>query len=114
MVSSGGFADASGSSGNLAEALFSWTFSFPSGSPTSAQGAFVTVPVGASAFTLSISFPGGYQASASGAVAPPTRSFRVQLEEQAAVNFVGRGVCAAVLPRETSPEVDVSDHAAPG
>ena len=71
VVSSGGFADASGSSGNLAEALFSWTFSFPSGSPTSAQGAFVTVPVGASAFTLSISFPGGYQASASGAVAFP-------------------------------------------
>ncbi len=65
----GGNADASGSKGNLAEASFVWTFSFPSGPPATAAGPAVPMPNGASAFTLTIAFPGGYQAAASGAVA---------------------------------------------
>ncbi len=65
----GGSADASGSKGNLGEASFVWTFSFPSGPPATAAGPVVPMPNGASAFTLTITFPGGYQATASGAVA---------------------------------------------
>jgi len=65
----GGNADASGSKGNLAEASFVWTFTFPSGPPATAAGPVVPMPNGASAFTLTIAFPGGYQATASGAVA---------------------------------------------
>ena len=64
----GGNADARSSKGNLNEASFSWTFSFPSGPPATAAGPVVPMPNGASAFALTIAFPGGYQATASGAV----------------------------------------------
>jgi hypothetical protein len=67
-VPTGGNADASFSSGNIGEATFSWTFTFPSGPPAGLQGASVAVPNGANGFALSIDYPGGYQATASGAV----------------------------------------------
>ncbi len=68
-VAVGGNADASFSSGNIGEAVFSWTFTFPSGPPAGFQGASVSVPSGANGFALSVAYPGGYQATASGAVA---------------------------------------------
>ena len=68
-VLEGGNADASASKGNLGEASFSWTFSFPSGPASFFSGQVVGVPNGANGFALAIAFPGGYQAGASGAVA---------------------------------------------
>jgi len=64
----GGNADASFSSGNIGEAVFSWAFTFPSAPPSGLLGASVPVPGGANGFALSIAYPGGYQATASGAV----------------------------------------------
>ncbi len=62
----GGNANASGSSGNLAEASYAWTFTGPN--PASASSAVVPVPSGATGFTLTITYPGGYQATASGTI----------------------------------------------
>jgi hypothetical protein len=67
-VPTGGNADASFSSGNIGEATFSWTFTFPFAPPAGQQGASVAVPNGANGFALSIIYSGGYQATASGAV----------------------------------------------
>ena len=66
-LAAGSNADASPSSGNVGEALFSWFFTFPSGS-ASLQGQSVPVPDGTNGFTLTITYPGGYQATAAGAV----------------------------------------------
>ena len=63
-----GLADASGSTGNLPEAVANWTFTFPAGSPVGLQGLTVNVPPGATGFSLAITYPGGYQATASGSV----------------------------------------------
>src|SRR5262249_33773479 len=62
----GGTADATASEGNTAEASFSW--SFTGGSPTTLPGASVTVPAGATGFTLTITYPGGYKATAQGSI----------------------------------------------
>jgi hypothetical protein len=62
----GGNADATGSSGNVGEAVFDW--SFTGSSPISVQGPTVPVPSGATGFTLTITYPGGYTATAQGAV----------------------------------------------
>ncbi len=63
----GGNADASGSSGNVGEAVFDW--SFTGSAPISVQGPIVPVPSGATGFALTITYPGGYKATAQGAVA---------------------------------------------
>ncbi len=63
----GGNADASGSSGNVGEAVFDWSFS--GSTPINVQGAIVPVPSGATGFALTITYPGGYQATAQGTVA---------------------------------------------
>jgi hypothetical protein len=62
----GGNADASGSTGNLLEATFNW--SFTGSNPISVQGAVVPVPSGATGFTLTITYPGGYRATAQGSI----------------------------------------------
>lgn len=71
-LAAGGNADASGSSGNVPEALFSWFFTPGS---VSLQGQSVPVPDGTNAFTLTITYPGGYQATAAGAVTLTGSSF---------------------------------------
>jgi PKD repeat protein len=65
-VLTGGNADASGSSGNILEASFNWDFT--GSNPISVSGANVTVPAGATGFTLTITYPGGYQATAAGTI----------------------------------------------
>ena len=62
----GGTADATASEGNISEASFSWAFT--GGTPTTIAGAAVTVPSGATGFTLTITYPGGYKATAQGSI----------------------------------------------
>jgi len=67
LILSGGSADASGSTGNTAEASFTWSFTC---SPTCGQltGPTVTVPTAATAFTLVVTYKGDYQVTKSGGI----------------------------------------------
>ncbi|HKF45160.1 MAG TPA: S-layer homology domain-containing protein [Thermoanaerobaculia bacterium] len=62
----GGTADATASEGNTAEASFAWAFT--GSGTTNLAGGSVTVPSGATGFTLTITYPGGYKATAQGTV----------------------------------------------
>ena len=62
----GGTADATASEGNVSESTFSWTFT--GSNPATLPGPSVTVPAGATGFTLTIAYPGGYRATAQGSI----------------------------------------------
>src|SRR5262249_23749880 len=122
----GGSADGSASKGNLSDATFAWSFTFPASPPVNLQGPVVTIPNGAIGFTLTASFPGGYQATATGAVsltppliasftAPPTvprgSAFQItnQMQKPATTTlnsvdwFIAGGACGAPPPFPANP-----------